>query len=112
MAVGIMTDEHQLSKAKACQLVGLSRSTLYKGRVDWSERDAPVIAALNKIIKKRGRWGFWKCYHRLRADGYPWNFKRIHRVYCSMKLNTRVRQFDPQFFQETHERCGFRTLLI
>ena len=82
-----MTDEHQLSKAKACQLVGLSRSTLYKGRVDWSERDAPVIAALNKIIKKRGRWGFWKCYHRLRADGYPWNFKRIHRVYCSMKLN-------------------------
>ena len=50
-----MTGELQLSKAKACQIVGLSRSALYKARVDWGDRDAPVIAALNKILKKRSR---------------------------------------------------------
>ena len=82
-----MTGEHQLSKAKACQIVGLSRSTLYKATVDWAKRDAPVIAALNEIIAKRSRWGFLKCYWRLRADGHDWNFKRVHRVYCNMKLN-------------------------
>jgi len=85
--VDIMTGEHKLSKAKACRSVGLSRSALYKARVDWGERDAPVIAALNEIVTKRTRWGFWKCYWRLRADGHGWNFKRVHRVYCNMKLN-------------------------
>jgi hypothetical protein len=29
----------------------------------------PVIAALNDIVGKRSRWGFWKCFHQLRSDG-------------------------------------------
>lgn len=43
--------------------------------------------ALNEIVAKRPRWGFWKCYARLRADGHRWNHKRVHRVYCGMRLN-------------------------
>jgi hypothetical protein len=27
-----------------------------------------VIAVLNDIVSKRCRWGFWKCFHRLRGD--------------------------------------------
>ena len=43
----------------------------------WEGCDAPVIDALNEIIAKRARWGFWKCFHRLRSDGHVWNHKRV-----------------------------------
>lgn len=82
-----MVDEHRLSRVRACRIVGFSRSALYKPTMDKAARDAPVIDALNAIVAKRTRWGFWKCYQRLRADGHPWNHKRVHRVYCAMRLN-------------------------
>ncbi len=50
-------------------------------------KDAPVIDAINSVLEKRPRWGFWKCFDRLRQDGRAWNHKRVWRVYCSMKLN-------------------------
>ena len=82
-----MVGDHRLSRSKACQIVGISRSAFYKPTVDWAAKDAPVIAALNDIVSKRCRWGFWKCFHRLRGDGHGWNHKRVHRVYCAMRLN-------------------------
>ena len=66
-----MVSEHGLSRVKACKTVKLSRSALYKPTVDWLAKDAPVVDALNEIVAKRTRWGFWKCFDRLRADGKP-----------------------------------------
>ena len=86
-AVEIMVNEHGLSRAKACRTVKLSRSAFYKPTVDRLSKDAPVVDALNEIVSKRARWGFWKCFTRLRADGKPWNHKRVYRVYCDMRLN-------------------------
>jgi len=68
-----MVGDHRLSRSKACQIVGISRSAFYKPTVDWAAKDAPVIAALNDIVSQRSRWGFWKCFHRLRGDGHGWN---------------------------------------
>lgn len=79
--------EHHISRSKACQILGFSRSALYKPTVDWAAKDAPVIAALNEMVSKHSRRGFWKCFHRLMADGHEWHHKKVHRVYCAMKLN-------------------------
>jgi putative transposase len=45
------------------------------------------MAALGALVEQHGRWGFWKCFDRLHLDGRPWNHKRVHRVYCAMRLN-------------------------
>lgn len=77
----------KLSITRACQIAGLSRAAYYKRPTPASERDAQVIDALNAIVTRHGRWGFWKCFTRLRLDGRCWNKKRVHRVYCDMGLN-------------------------
>ena len=51
------------------------------------ERDRPVIEVLNELVARRPRWGFWKLYDRSRLDGHVINHKRLHRVYCALKLN-------------------------
>jgi len=70
-----------LSILKACALADISRSSYYRPLVDWRQRDAAVIDALNTELKKSPRAGFWKC------KGYPFNHKRVYRVYCQMGLN-------------------------
>jgi putative transposase len=97
-----MHEEQGLPVARACEVAQLSRAAYYRPGLDWGERDGPVMEALNAVLDKRPRWGFWKCFDRLRNDGHRWNHKRIHRVYCQMHLNlprrtkkrlpTRVRQ--------------------
>jgi len=52
-----------------------------------SRRDAAVIAALTEVVARYPRWGFWKCFDRLRVEGCQWNHKRVHRVYCALRLN-------------------------
>jgi len=65
----------------------LSRAGYYKRPEPREERDAPVIDALNSVVEAHSRWGFWKCFDRLRLDGHRWNHKRVRRVYRSMRLN-------------------------
>lgn len=65
----------------------LSRAAHYKPPVAAAQRDGAVISALQGVVEGNTRWGFWKCYDRLRLDGHWWNHKRVHRVYCSLRLN-------------------------
>ncbi len=88
-----MITNSELSITKACSVVGLSRRAWYREDPAESqqERDAPVIDALNALVDKHPRWGFWKYFYALRFAGHPWNHKRVWRIYCAMKLNQKRR---------------------
>ena len=85
--VSHLAKDQKLSIKRSCQLVNLSRAAYYREENKFAVRDAPVVEALNAVVAKHGRWGFWKCHARLRLEGHPWNHKRVWRVYCQMKLN-------------------------
>ena len=55
--------------------------------MDATARDAAVIDGLQRVVAANPRWGFWKCYDRLRLDGHTWNHKRVYRVYCGLGLH-------------------------
>lgn len=78
---------HQLPIRRACQIMKLSRAAYYRRLSCRTKQDAEVINALNAVVMEHARWGFWKCFDRLRNQGYGFNHKRVHRVYCAMKLN-------------------------
>jgi putative transposase len=80
---------HQRPLSRSCAYVGLSRSAWYAPPLDWTVRDAELIAALGKLVEERPSHGFWKCCDRLRKTRPDWNPKRIYRVYKAMKLNLR-----------------------
>jgi len=86
-AVEVMVTEHRLSITLACDATGFSRAAYYKVPPLPQEKDAEVIDALNGIVERNGRWGFWKCFDRLCLDGRPWNHKWVWRVYCDLGLN-------------------------
>jgi putative transposase len=88
-AIAMLHDGRGLSVRRACETVRLSRTAYYQPAGDGTQlvRDQPVIDALQRVVAENTRWGFWKCYDRLRFVGHGWNHKRVHRVYCALRLN-------------------------
>ena len=82
-----LNQEHGLSIRKACLATAFSRS-VYHYRPD-TTRDDPVIDGLNEAVNRYPRYGFHKLFTVLRRQGYRWNHKRVHRVYCLLRLNIR-----------------------
>lgn len=89
--VTILTQEHALPVQRACGIARCSRTAFYRAQATTAaaptDRHAPIITALQGLVAQHGRWGFWKCFDRLRALGHPWNHKRVYRVYCALRLN-------------------------
>lgn len=75
------------STTVACKVLSISR-TVYRYQPD-AKRDEPVILALQELADKYPRYGFGKMFPILRRRGFSWNHKRVHRVYCALKLNLR-----------------------
>lgn len=53
--------------------------------------DSEIIKQLQIIAEHKPRWGLKKMVQYLRNQGHSWNHKRIHRVYCEIGLNLRVK---------------------
>ena len=80
-------DEHGLSLRGACEILNLS-SSVYRYRPK-PNRDLPVVEAIQAVVEEWPGWGFPKIFKTLRRRGYPWNHKKVHRVYCELRLNKR-----------------------
>lgn len=48
--------------------------------------DSKIIYELNALTEKYHRWGFPKCFNRLRKLGVNWNHKRVYRVLYGAKI--------------------------
>jgi putative transposase len=51
--------------------------------------DSEIEQALKAKAETHSEEGFWLAFNRLRAEGYPWNHKRVFRVYQSLGLSLR-----------------------
>ncbi|EKN4199874.1 IS3 family transposase, partial [Yersinia ruckeri] len=49
----------------------------------------PVIQGRTEAAERYPRYGFKKLFQVLRRQGHRWNHKRVHRIYCLLKLNFR-----------------------
>ena len=78
--------ETGLSVIKACKLTSLPRATFYRQPLDWRKKDQVVIDAIQSVLAKSPQSGFWKCYFRLRFQGYSFNHKRVYRVLLSIRI--------------------------
>lgn len=76
-----------MSLRQACRTLSLSR-TVYFYQPD-TRRDESVIHALTELAERYPRYGFKKLFQLLRRQGNTWNHKRVHRIYCLLKLNFR-----------------------
>ena len=68
--VSILVDAG-LSVVKACLFVGIGRATFYRPERDWRKADAAVIDAINAVLEKSLRAGFWKCFGRNGSKAFP-----------------------------------------
>jgi putative transposase len=85
--VGELRREHKPTERRACAAVSLGRSVYrYRRRPN---RDEELIKQLLELAHRRPEEGFPKLFKRLRRQGRCWNHKRVHRVYCSLKLTKR-----------------------
>lgn len=78
---------HEASENRVCRLLTLSRS-VYRYEAT-SSNDEEIKAVLKQLTEKHRRYGFYKCFCKIRQMGYEWNHKRVYRVYCEMGLNLR-----------------------
>lgn len=48
-----------------------------------------MVDTLLELSERYPRYGFGKLFPIIRRHGFKWNHKRVHRVYCALKLNMR-----------------------
>ncbi|GKW23971.1 hypothetical protein PEC311524_15650 [Pectobacterium carotovorum subsp. carotovorum] len=60
-----------------------------------TRRDEPVIQVLTDMAERYPRYGFKKLFQKLRRQSHSWNHKRVHRIYCLLKLNFRCNSERP-----------------
>ena len=75
----------------ACLCMGVSESCYhYQPKLD--SENAVLADWLIRLTMANKRWGFGLCFLYLRnVKGYPWNHKRVYRIYRELELNLRIK---------------------
>jgi putative transposase len=96
----IETDHPQISLARQCDLVGLSRSTYYYQSQGESPENLHLMRLLDEKYTDTPYYGIRRMTAWLQSQGYPVNRKRVARLMHKMGLETiyprhRLRQSHP-----------------
>ena len=79
------------SIALACRTFGLSE-TCYRYAPKLSDENEEIVGLLIALTTAHRTWGFGLCFLYLRnVKGYPWNHKRVYRIYRELELNLRIK---------------------
>ncbi len=80
-----------VSERRACQLVGVSRSTL-RYEPTRSEEDQQLRSKIVELAQERRRFGYRRIHALLRRDGVEVNHKRVYRLYREANLAVKRRK--------------------
>jgi len=81
--------EHSLSRRRAASCCSISSGCYrYESR---RKPDDEIVDVLTRLAESKPRWGFGLMFGWLRLRGYPWNHKRVYRVYKELALNLRIK---------------------
>ena len=66
--------------------------TCYRYTAQIQEQNVIIADWLSKLTSENKTWGFKLCFLYLRnVKGYPWNHKRVYRIYKELELNLRIK---------------------
>lgn len=68
-----LVEMHARRLRRACDCIGLSRSVWYAPPLDWTVRDAEIIAALSRLVEAKPSRGIGKCCRLLKRSHPHWN---------------------------------------
>ena len=89
-AVVKVMERHGLSQRRACELVGLDRSTLrYRYR---RPEDTAIRERLRELAAERRRFGYRRLGWMLAREGHRLNHKKLYRLYREERLLVRRRR--------------------
>ena len=75
----------------ACSIFSISESCYRYASLNKSENEL-IAHKLIALCEEKKRWGFGLCFDYFRnVKGYPWNHKRVYRIYRELELNLRIK---------------------
>ena len=83
--------ERNISIELACKAFNISQ-TCYRYKAKLSSENEEIADWLVRLTHNQKNWGFGLCYLYLRnVKKYPWNHKRVYRIYRVLELNLRIK---------------------
>ena len=84
-------EQRGISIRLACLTFSISQ-TCYRYQPKLSSENMEIADHLIRLTHNQRNWGFGLCFLYLRnVKGYPWNHKRVYRIYRELELNLRIK---------------------
>ena len=90
MAKEVMVNR-DVSISLVCRIFSISE-TCYRYQPKLNSDNEKIANLLLGLTQNQRNWGFGLCFLYLRnVKGYPWNHKRVYRIYRELELNLRIK---------------------
>jgi putative transposase len=84
-------EQRGISIRLACNAFSISQ-TCYRYQPILSAENVEIADHLIRLTHSQRNWGFGLCFLYLRnVKHYPWNHKRVYRIYRELELNLRIK---------------------